>query len=615
MDRLSAERQGKQPRGREPPAQETQRRFRKLVSQLDDLRGDVSELSRQAGLTQEAVSELRLVEARHEIRAVQRRLDGLGSEVEEVERGVEGVGARFDGFTSRVEGVELGMKGVGPRLDGLTSEIGGIAQAVKGVERLLNRLASEAEVAGRDIAGMAARIDASNAAVGEAAEAASARVGDVTSQVEVLASQVEGLRSQLTNLNSRLDLVDRMTKDLRAQSETSEEALARILEVRREVRALRRGLRQVSELREEVGSIRQAIAELREPEPGRRRSAIARKAGAGFRPFKKAGRRIRRYLRIARRNTRRSVRRARAGIRRGLRSVGHRFFGPRLGRLDHHRPRELRVPRRYFRPIELVDPPVISIVTPSFNQAQFVGQTIQSVIDQRYPRLEYIIQDGGSTDETPVILERYLSEFHHHEAGPDNGQAHAINLGFRHATGQIMSYLNADDLLLPGTLGYVARFFERHPEVDVVYGHRVIVDDDGKEIGRWILPRHDAAVLSWADYVPQETLYWRRSLWDVAEISLNEECSFALDWDLMLRFRDADARIVRLPRFLGAFRVHGDQKTSAQIDSAGVSEMARIRAREQGREVSRHEIRRNIRGYMLRHVVLHGLYRAHLLRY
>jgi glycosyltransferase involved in cell wall biosynthesis len=263
----------------------------------------------------------------------------------------------------------------------------------------------------------------------------------------------------------------------------------------------------------------------------------------------------------------------------------------------------------------LDDPPVISIVTPSLNQVEFVDQTIRSVLTQRYPRLEYIVQDGGSTDGTLKVLDAYRASLHHCEVGADGGQAQAINLGFTHATGEVMAYLNSDDLILPGALAYVARYFQRHPEVDVVYGHRVLVDEDDKEVGRWIVPRHRDEALSWADYVPQETLYWRRRLWEENEIELNEESQFALDWDLMLQFRDAGARIVRVPRFLGAFRVHSAQKSSADIHTAGAREMAKIRERVHGRRVTQDEIRRNIRGYMRRHVVLDRLYRARLLRY
>src|SRR5262249_47748856 len=149
--------------------------------------------------------------------------------------------------------------------------------------------------------------------------------------------------------------------------------------------------------------------------------------------------------------------------------------------------------------------PVISVVTPSYNHARFLERTMRSVLDQGYPRLEYIVQDGASRDGTAALLERCRGALAHCESCPDSGQANAINRGFRHATGEILAYLNSDDLLLPGSLAYVANFFRRHPEVDVIYGHRVIVNEHDLEVGRWLLPPHDDEVLSWGDYVPQET--------------------------------------------------------------------------------------------------------------
>src|SRR5439155_11875113 len=121
----------------------------------------------------------------------------------------------------------------------------------------------------------------------------------------------------------------------------------------------------------------------------------------------------------------------------------------------------------------------------------------------------------------------------------NRGQAHAINLGFRHATGEILAYLNSDDLLLPGALAYVANHVVRHPEVGVVYGHRVVIDADGREVGRWVLPPQDDASLVWDDYVPQETMFWRRRAWERVGARLDETFHFALDWDLILRFRQA----------------------------------------------------------------------------
>lgn len=295
--------------------------------------------------------------------------------------------------------------------------------------------------------------------------------------------------------------------------------------------------------------------------------------------------------------------------------IRKRFFGRRLGTFYQYGPRRLKIPRRYRREVELQDPPVISIVTPSFNQGAFLERTIRSVAEQRYPRLEYIVQDGGSTDHTRQVLDRHADQLHHCEMRHDDGHAHAVNLGFEHASGEVMAYLNSDDLLLPGSLRYVAGYFEDHPEVDVVYGHRVLIDDNDMEIGRWVLPRHDDEVLSWGDWVPQETLFWRRGIWEKAGGMMDQSYPFALDWDLLVRLRDAGANTVRLPRFLGAFRIHEAQKSSAIIATQGREEMDALRKRIHGREVTRKEISRTVRPYKRRHHVLQKLYRVRLLRY
>jgi glycosyltransferase involved in cell wall biosynthesis len=297
----------------------------------------------------------------------------------------------------------------------------------------------------------------------------------------------------------------------------------------------------------------------------------------------------------------------------GLTRQVHGALLAKLGSLSQYPPRPLAVPRRYrtTRPPEPA--PLISLVTPSYNQAVFLERTIHSVQAQDYPRLEYIIQDGGSTDGTPAVLERYRDLLAHAESRPDRGQAHALNLGFRRVTGDILAYLNSDDLLLPGALAYVAHYFAHHPDVDVVYSHRVIIDADDCEIGRWVLPPHDDEVLLWQDYVPQETLFWRRRAWERVGARLDESYHFALDWDLLVRFREAGAKFARVHRFLAAFRIHPQQKTSVRLIDLGVPESQRIRARCHGRLVRQDEIKRHVRAYLRRHVLYHKLYRLGLL--
>jgi hypothetical protein len=288
---------------------------------------------------------------------------------------------------------------------------------------------------------------------------------------------------------------------------------------------------------------------------------------------------------------------------------------PRLGQLSHYAPRPLRLPEKYARLAAPPNPPRISIVTPSFNQAHLIERTIRSVLDQAYPNLEYIVQDGASTDGTAGVLARFDDRLCHWESKPDRGQTDAINRGFARATGDILAYLNSDDLLLPGALNAVARYFIEHPEIDAVYGHRILIDEQDREIGRWILPRHDDRVLSWADYVPQETLFWRRRAWDKVGARFDDTFHFAMDWDFLLRLRDAGARIARMPRFLGAFRIHQQQKTSAAMADLGASEMARLRLRSLGYVPAPEEVHVHVAPYLARHMWCHCLFKVGLARY
>jgi glycosyltransferase involved in cell wall biosynthesis len=287
----------------------------------------------------------------------------------------------------------------------------------------------------------------------------------------------------------------------------------------------------------------------------------------------------------------------------------------RLFKLRNYDPRPLRLPAAYARTTPPLQPPRISIVTPNLNQGRFLETTIRSVVDQGYPAVEYIIQDGLSTDESVDVIRRYASRLAYWTSEKDSGQANAINRGMQHATGDILAYLNSDDLLLPGSLAYVARFFASHPDVDVVYGHRVLIDDDGLDIGRWVLPPHDDDILAYVDYVPQETMFWRRSVWERVGGRLDEAFHFAMDWDLILRFREVGAKFRRLPRFLGAFRISSDNKTTRLLETVGRRDMEILRQRVLGRIPSDAEIHQVIRPYLWRHWLYDKLYLAGVLRY
>ena len=238
---------------------------------------------------------------------------------------------------------------------------------------------------------------------------------------------------------------------------------------------------------------------------------------------------------------------------------------------------------------------------------------MRSVLDQPVP-VEYVVMDGGSTDGSAELIRAQAARLHAWSSAPDAGQADAIARGFAQTSGgpdDIMGWINSDDYYQPGALGFVADYFATHPEIDVLYGHRIVVDEESREIARWFLPAHEAAVMRLNDFVPQETLFWRRRAWDQAG-GIDPAFQFAIDWDLLLRFDAAGANIVRVPYFLGCFRAHAAQKTAAFMHSTGQDEITRLRERTHGRPFPAHEIERHPRlmAYLRRSAFLQFLWRC-----
>ena len=258
-----------------------------------------------------------------------------------------------------------------------------------------------------------------------------------------------------------------------------------------------------------------------------------------------------------------------AGQRRSsLRSLWRR---PPMWTFEQYPPRLLNLTAFPPAPAIPANAPRITMVTPSYNHAQYLDATIESIVSQNYPKLTYHVQDGASIDGTIDLL-KSRGESISWTSEPDKGQSNAINLGFAGADCEIMAYLNSDDMLLPGALAYVADYFMAHPDVDVVYGHRVFVDREGLEVGRAVLPPHDGKALQYADYIPQETMFWRKRVWERIG-PIDESFHYAMDWDFILRAQAAEFKFVRLPRFLACFRIHDAQKTASTY-ALGVREMA-----------------------------------------
>lgn len=300
-------------------------------------------------------------------------------------------------------------------------------------------------------------------------------------------------------------------------------------------------------------------------------------------------------------------------IRKILIAIAERL-GPQLWRFNQYTPRPIYIPPSYKTPTATPGPaPQIAIVTPSYNQGEYLGATIDSVLDQSYPRLNYRVEDGGSTDRSCTILKSYGTRLAW-QSESDSGQASAINRGFSRISGDIMGYLNSDDLLLPGALSYVARAFFENPEIDFVYGHRVYINADGSEIGRWItVTPHDPEIEKWVNIVPQETMFWRKRVWDAIG-PFNENFRFALDWDFILRAQSAGFKFKRLPRFLGCFRMHNRQKTSTMWDVNEV-EAALLKESYLGFNPDNACTDRTLRSFYIKQILLQRLYNLGFIRY
>lgn len=278
-------------------------------------------------------------------------------------------------------------------------------------------------------------------------------------------------------------------------------------------------------------------------------------------------------------------------------------FGQRLFSLQYIKPKACMLPTSYFLESAPTNAPTICITTPNLNQGTFIERTILSVVAQGYSNLEYTIQDGRSDDQSISVIQKYSPRLTRWRSEQDQGQSDAINRGFQDTQGEIMGYLNSDDVLLPGSLAYVAKYFQDHPDVDVLYGDRILINEFDEEVNRWILPNYDAQTIRWADYIPQETLFWRRRAW-AAVGGIDSSFQFAMDWDLILRFRSAGLKFAHVPRYLGAFRITNAQKTSALLVSVGVGEMNRLRERELGKIPQQAEILSRVRGFVHRQRII-----------
>jgi glycosyltransferase involved in cell wall biosynthesis len=218
--------------------------------------------------------------------------------------------------------------------------------------------------------------------------------------------------------------------------------------------------------------------------------------------------------------------------------------------------------------------PRITVVTPSFNQAAYLEATLRSVLDQGYPNLEYIVIDGGSTDGSVNILQRYEDHLTYWVSEKDRGQTDAINKGMARATGELRGYLNSDDIYLPGALERVARAYRENPQADLFHGDCRVIDEQGRTIGRRraSITRFDEIVDVWGVWWKQRNfvqpeVFWTKRIADRIG-PFQTDLFMVMDYEYWTRVLRAGGRVAAVEEELAAFRMTSAQKSNLHERSA-----------------------------------------------
>jgi glycosyltransferase involved in cell wall biosynthesis len=247
--------------------------------------------------------------------------------------------------------------------------------------------------------------------------------------------------------------------------------------------------------------------------------------------------------------------------------------------------------------------PRVSIITPSYNQGEFLERTLLSVILQDYENLEYIIVDGQSTDKTQDILVKYRDYVDLVIIEPDDGQTDALNKGFKRCTGDIIAYLNSDDCYANETVvSKVVQHFQQQAEADVIYGQRYWIDASGILVRAFPYRAFSEQDFYLSDFIPQECAFWRRSTFERVGAYVDSHYEFAMDYELFLRLLKGGAKFLSVRDYFGLFRFYPDQKSTRLWQTKGLPEIACLQETHLGRTLGEKEM---ISCY------LHHFYRAH----
>jgi glycosyltransferase involved in cell wall biosynthesis len=224
--------------------------------------------------------------------------------------------------------------------------------------------------------------------------------------------------------------------------------------------------------------------------------------------------------------------------------------------------------------------PLVTVVTPSYNQSAYLEETILSVLEQDYKNIQYVVIDGGSSDGSVDILEKYEGRISHWISEKDRGQTDAINKGFALAEGEIICWLNSDDTFLPNAVSQAVEYLSDHPDVGLVYGDANYIDGHSSVIGKFPAAQTSLKKLKRGYvHIPQQASFFRKPLWDQVG-PLDPKYFFAMDYDLWVRLASV-SRIVYLPRTWANFRLHADAKTISADDRCW-PEMIKVHNREGG---------------------------------
>src|SRR5512140_543243 len=224
--------------------------------------------------------------------------------------------------------------------------------------------------------------------------------------------------------------------------------------------------------------------------------------------------------------------------------------------------------------------PKVSIIMPSYNQGQFLEASIASVLAQSYPNIEFIAVDGGSKDNSAEILKKYEQHFAWWVSEKDKGHADALNKGFSHASGDILAWLNSDDVYLPNAVAQAVSVLQEHPEVGMVYGDADLIDNSGAKIGQFASRQTDyRRMLRGSVHIPQATTFFRAHLWrQVGPLDLS--LFFSFDYDLWVKLAKV-SQVLYVPQRWAQFRIHDNGKTIVNDDRC-YPDMLRVLQREGG---------------------------------